>query len=573
MVKKTGRFFFLFLLLISVELFSIEPSISISLETTDGESIKQACVGDSFIVKVKFNEITPNDPFPVIPGAEKFDIQNYNNSNQTVTVNGNTSKSMTSVYIATPKELGNSVFGSIVIENNGKRVISNKIRFKVGSELLTYDNLRRKDYFLTTSLNKSKVYLGEKLTLVLTFYAFGALPNLNVSKLSFDKFACSGEIKNESRGKEIINGREYSKISFSVDLFPEEVGDLLIPRVQMAFMAPSRINSIFDFFGASSSTAVLSPAKSVKVVELPQNKDFKDVSAVGQFDSMKFELQKNEANIGDGITAIISVCGDGNLEMIKYPKLSLPKCLKYYEASGNVKKIDDNRCEKVFEYVLQAEKGGEFKIPEQEFKYFDLNDKKYKKLKSGFVNLKIDGTAKPKISYIGSGEGYEASVFNFQDWQIDSIQSDFGSQGKNSFWFIEDGLHVLKTLLGWLAFLFFIFILILLIFPFSGAKYYSFLFQLYLISRQRNFNKIHNLFEAIDKYYSISLHEGGAERLFKAAGESKDFIISWNDFWRRFMSSSYASSSILAGNKELLFKESIFWAKKLLYFSDKIKIK
>ena len=66
----------------------------------------------------------------------------------------------------------------------------------------------------------------------------------------------------------------------------------------------------------------------------------------------------------------------------------VPDSFKWYDSKNYMTDATQSGFSaKVFEYILQGLKPGEYEIPPQEFAYFDVNSKTYKKIEYGLYKI------------------------------------------------------------------------------------------------------------------------------------------------------------------------------------------
>ena len=214
-------------------------------------------------------------------------------------------------YVLQPREAGKLTLGAATIERGGKQYSSQPIEINVvkGSakpkqsaaagqsdcNVQVGDNL-----FLRATVDRSRVFLGEQITVTFKVYTRVRITNYTIEKLPAMTGFWGEELavpQQVTLTTEVVNGKQYQAgLLKKVALFPTQSGTLeinpleIICQVQM--QNRKRTNDFFDqffndpFFNnvATSNINIKSPAVKITVLPLPKNNvpaSFK--GAVGKF--------------------------------------------------------------------------------------------------------------------------------------------------------------------------------------------------------------------------------------------------------------------------------------------------
>ena len=311
------------------------------------------------------------------------------------------------------------------------------------------------------------------------------------------------------------------------------------------------------------------------VAPLPESKKYKNVTAVGEFDKATFSLKKNNGEVGEGIVATCTVVGVGNFAMMKAPPLKLPAGLKYYEANSTVQTLESGKQEKTFEYIVQAELPGDFKVSPQQFVYFDVQGKKYKALSTNAASLKIEGEVaiqlpdeQLKKESVTQGAVSKKSGYVSKDDQINYvIESGHAPTSDNS---------MLSHMMHWLILL----LLACVIFVIGYGLYQSYVgvswhetywgyylyvrWQLYKIYRSQDTMGLYKLFQEICNRYHVELQGYDLIDAFKKTKISDAQIHEWQQFLKILFVVIFAKQQHMEKEKELVFQQGQYWINQLL---------
>jgi hypothetical protein len=283
-------------------------------------------------------------------------------------------------------------------------------------------------------------------------------PQLNILQLSPDKIPQLDGFWNQEidlgeihYGLEQFDGTTYRTATVKkVILFPQQSGQLnvdsynfkAIVRLQVQDQRRQRnrdpFQSMFDdffndsFFGGGYKdfeTIVKSPTIQINVKDLPKGAPASFTNAVGKF-AINSWLDKTTAKAGEAVTYKLKIAGKGNMKLLTAPQLNLPPTFEVYDPkmSDNTKVTGSSvEGDLVFDYILIPQTPGEYKIPQLEFSYFDLNTKKYETLTTEELQLKV--TEGDNKSFTLSGANKEDVKLLNQD--IDFIMMKLG-ENKNT---------------------------------------------------------------------------------------------------------------------------------------------
>lgn len=572
-----GKIFLLIWAFCCSFLHSVDKNIRLYIQDMDQNPIRQIEKGVPFLLQVVVDNVQgvqlPDD----IAGFENFKVTRYGASQSTNIINGQRADRMIFNYGLNAENLGNFSLGPVLIrDKDGVEISSDVVHVVVGDKTIAH-SVKKTPYFLEAQVDKKLLYIGEELLVKIRFYYANEYQNLQFIDAKFDDFIAGEIIQNNAIGKENIRGGEYNYREWLIKLYPQKTGTLIVQSVQAVFRVAAdfsqNLMGIFDMFGMSSEKRVQSAARSVDVVPLPESKMYKDVTAVGQFDQAIFALKQHEAEVGEGIVATCTVSGVGNFEMIKAPLLQLPMGLKYYDANSSLRKLENGKQEKTFEYIVQAEHSGDFLINSQQFVYFDPVKKSYKTLPTQEVKLKISGEvispalniAQEGIAPKGSHDAVASYVF--KEGEINYvIESGLVSVPVNSM--VDKFLSLLIKLLMVLVGLSIIVMLYKNYIEGSWSQtywgYYICLqWQLYSITRKQSVAGLYGLFEQLSNRFDVELQSAQIVDAFKRIKMSDSEIKDWQMFLKEMFEFVFDRQEVERKKKQQIIQNGQYWIKKM----------
>jgi len=359
---------------------------------------------------------------PKLPDVNKFMVLSGPNQSSSVQIiNGSVSSSVTYSYVLQPREAGKFTLGAATIERGGKQYSSQPIEITVvkgaakqkqsaasgqsaDSNVQVGDNL-----FLRATVDRSRVYLGEQVTVTFKVYTRVRITNYTIEKLPAMTGFWGEELavpQQVSLTTEVVNGKQYqSGLLKKVALFPTQSGTLEINPLeivcQVQMQNRKRSNDFFDqffndpFFNnvATSNVNIKSPAVKITVLPLPKNDipaSFK--GAVGKF-NLNASVSSTTVKTNEPLSLKATIGGSGNIKILEAPNIEISNDFEKYDPKVN-ETIDRNSSvvngSKTFEWLLVPRYPGQKRIPPLEFSYFDPSKGKYVALKSGAINLTVE---------------------------------------------------------------------------------------------------------------------------------------------------------------------------------------
>ena len=248
------------------------------------------------------------------------------------------------------------------------------------------------DIFVSLSLNRKEVYLGEYLSASVKIFTRVNLSGINEIKYpAFNNFLKSDITTPPltSLKQENIKGTIYGTgVVQQFLLYPQVSGEIEIDPVQISVLVQQKSKQTDPFFGdffTSYQTlprSVASQPMKVRIRPLPGVKPDDYSGVVGQI-TMKAVLNKDTVNVNDPVNFTITVSGSGNLRVAASPELRLPPDIEVYDPkiTDDIKNsMNGTSGQKIFEYLLIPRHNGDFTIPPLTYSYFNPSSGKYEKL-------------------------------------------------------------------------------------------------------------------------------------------------------------------------------------------------
>lgn len=259
--------------------------------------------------------------------------------------------------------------------------------------------ISKNDIFVRVILNKSHAYEGEAIECTLKLYTKFERINsfMMTSPPTFDGFLID-ELDTQASLNEVehYNGQNYiTAILKKCIIFPQKSGKLTINsgKYDLSVVQLERVSNGFFISARPIEKEVhLQPfTQPVEITPLPQPQPAGFSGAVGQY---KFEstLSSTTPRTGEAVSLRYIITGSGNIKYIREPKPEIPTEFEQYTPKTDANaRISGNTLTGTMtvEYTLVPQSVGEFKIPQQEFVYFDPSKKEYVTLTAPGYTLKV----------------------------------------------------------------------------------------------------------------------------------------------------------------------------------------
>ncbi len=313
-------------------------------------------------------------------------------------INGRMSSSVSRTYVLTATRPGTYTIGPATARADGGTLRTEPITVKVekgsgatNDRLLNEGQQRDRDLFVTISLSKNKVHVGEQL--VATYTLFSRYPNLELSKYDLPALngfwaeeIDQGETTWEDRPR-TVNGLQYRVAVLKKQLlFPQRAGTLRIE--------PLRITCLVNrsFFNRGSQVEAMSNATEVQVLPLPPNAPPGAVGTVGTF-TFTGKLDRDRLRADEAMELTLTVAGTGNLKLIEAPVLDLPPDVERYDPKVNDRiSVSGSGMSgsRSFQYLLIPRHAGELVLGPFSLAFYDPEADAYRSLQAGPFTVQVE---------------------------------------------------------------------------------------------------------------------------------------------------------------------------------------
>ena len=427
--------------------------IGIGTNTVDAQSVQvhaavektEVFLGEPFIFQIQI-EGSDDPGQPNLGNIDGFSIHErggQNNSSSSVTIiNGrmvqNVSRGFVFSYQLTPLKKGVVTIPSIPITANGQTFRTQAIPIRVNEPAET------DDFKLRMELSSNEVYVGQAVTLTVTWYIgkdveefhfstpvlldplfVNADSELSIDSTQKDRYLRiplqGGEVIGE-KTQEMMGGKEYLTVRFQKILIPQKSGSVSLPQSTVSFNAvmgyqKRRQRSPFDdffkddFFGRRQANkqkfVIPSNQPSLNVLPLPEEgKPDTFTGLIGEY-HLTAHASFSEVRVGDPITLTIEVSGPEYLDNVELPPLHLqPTLIHDFKIPAEMSPGKVEGGVKTFTQTFRAKHPDVTAIPPIELSYFDVKQKKYATARSEPIPLSVSAT---RVVTVQDAEGTQVT--------------------------------------------------------------------------------------------------------------------------------------------------------------------
>ena len=305
------------------------------------------------------------------------------------------------------------------------------------------------ELYMTVTANRQKIYEQEAVMLTYKLYTL-----VNIQQISGEMPQIDGchvqEIDRQAQLSlkyERVNGRNYGTAVWKqYVIFPQKTGKLKIPSITFDTQVEVQNHSMdpFDiFFGGGSLSQMVrkqisTPTVEIEVLPLPTPKPDNFSGAVGKF-SVSASLTPEQVNANDAATLRLVVSGQGNMKLMKAPKIRFPQDFEVYDPKEDNKTTNTSTGAKgniIYNYIVVPRHGGKYSIPPVEFCYFDPEQGRYNTARTDSFSLAVAKAKGQPVAYTREQEDLNVlsnDIRFIKLGQLENIKSD-DFFGTSAYW-------------------------------------------------------------------------------------------------------------------------------------------
>ncbi len=386
--------------------------------------------------------------FPDLVDIAGYPVVGTSSRSSTTIINGDMKKTISKSYVFQPdKDVVIPVY-KVVVDGVEEMTAPLRLRVaKASGAIGIKDGVR-----LEMSVNKKEAYVGEPITLNLTFKS---LPNAHYDKIELSEPELKKFwVKKVNGLKQGVDG-DYTTQTYQYVLFPQEDGNFTLkpPFVRLGTRVAGSSAFSDPFFGnigmSMNWKKLFANEVKLHIKPLPNN-----LEVYGDF-RISASVDKQEVKANKPVNLTIDVMGQGNIEDIKKFELDIPNAVVY---SDELKVSNSGITKGVVTQKVAIVADRDFTIPPVSFTYFDAKTKKPKTIKTEAIKVKVTGSttksAVPnKIEQKVEPKSVEPVESNVNKAENNTTVITQSQPVDKMLWYILGLLSgVALTLLGWFTF-------------------------------------------------------------------------------------------------------------------------
>lgn len=339
---------------------------------------------------------------PSLPALPDFTVVSSSTSHSVQIVGGQVSSSVEYGYRLQPKRTGTLTIGPVTVHSGGQTYQTEPITITVtegagrapqapsipplpspfAGEEPPGPEQAGEDVFARASVDKKRVYVNQQVT-----YTFSLYRAVNLWEAPhYEAPSTAGfwqeELPETKPTEEIIGGRRYVVERIRTALFPTSAGRQSIGPAKLAYRA-----GLFE-----SARTVRTEPISVEVLPLPEaGRPQGFTGAVGSW-KVALTVKPRQVAVGDAVTALVTLTGEGNVQTVSRPHLATPQAFKQYEPSvkRTTARADTTvRGTATFEHLLVPQQPGRFLIGPASLSYFDPEAARYRTTEAAAISVVV----------------------------------------------------------------------------------------------------------------------------------------------------------------------------------------
>jgi hypothetical protein len=414
----------------AIFLLLIPSSFAQTLSAQVAVSDSQVYVGEPFTIQIQVSGSDSPDK-PDMSHIDGFDISfqggSQNSSSSIQIINGQITKDIRRGYVfsyqATPRREGNLIIPPITVRSAGENTSTRPVSIRAMKPIET------DDFKLKLGLSKSTCYVGEPVTLTVTWYMGSDVQNASFSLPVIkekDLFYVADQKVNTNNGKKYyripigdeeviaeagqgeLDGRTFTTLTFQKVLIPKKSGQFTIEPGTVAFQALvgyQRQNNPFgnDFFsnffnnsfglskqGVYKQRVIPSNDLKLTIRALPENGRPSDFSGlVGEY-RIEAKAEPMSVSVGDPITLTIEISGPEYLEPVDMPPLTnQADFAKNFKIPAERANAEISGKKKLFTQTIRPMNADITQIPPISLSYFDTGSQTYKRVETKAIPLTV----------------------------------------------------------------------------------------------------------------------------------------------------------------------------------------
>ena len=270
------------------------------------------------------------------------------------------------------------------------------------------------DFFVTMSVDRDTVVVGEQVILTFSFYR--GIRGSIFNRPQYSPPATEGfwreDLPPERHDTVTLQGESYEVTSILYALFPTRTGSLEVGEAVVR-IPEDTFGSFFRQRRRRGNIVLRAPALPLAVRSLPSGapSDFSGTVAAGL--KLKIETDRQNLQVGDALTVALDLSGRGYLASAGKPHLPKLDAFREHDSGSSLdsKPMGGQLLGKLrVESLLIPQKAGDYQIPAVHYSYFDTDQRRYLTLSTRPVTIRVAPSDQPDLASFSTGGKSEIEI-------------------------------------------------------------------------------------------------------------------------------------------------------------------
>ncbi|HKI82966.1 MAG TPA: BatD family protein [Candidatus Krumholzibacteria bacterium] len=429
---------------------SLRASAAVSCSAAVDRS--KLAVGEQVVLTLNIEGEVRKIEDPQLPDFGPFEVYGGGTSQSFSFVNGKVHASHTYTWYLRPLEPGKYQLAPIAVVADGNTYHTKQIPLEVvpaGSPNAPTQNRNPStsstapkskgsrstrsggpgdDYFVSMTVDKDTVVVGEQVVLTFTFYRGmrgGVFDSPQYTPPTTEGF-WREDLPPERHSTMNVQGYPYDITQILYALFPTRSGELTIGEAVVR-IPQDPFGSFFRRQAPRGDITLRAPSIPVYVKELPPGAPAGFAGTVGSDLQLSMKTDRTSLKVGDALTVSLLLSGSGYLAAANKPELPQMSNFRQHDSGSSLDSGPSGgvlRGSLKVDKLLIPQKEGNYTIPPVDYVYFDTEKRRYLHLKTKPVTIEVSPSDEAPISSFATGGKTEIAILGQDILHIQAVSGN-----------------------------------------------------------------------------------------------------------------------------------------------------
>jgi hypothetical protein len=409
----------------------------------------QLAVGEQVVLTLNVEGDVRKIEDPKLPDFGPFEVYGGGQSQSFSFVNGKVHASHTYTWYLRPLEPGNFALPPISVMADGTKYHTKKIPLSVqpagssksptprqnspaappahgsSSSKSTRSGGPGDDYFVSMTVDRDTVVVGEQVVLTFTFYRGmrgGLFDSPQYTPPTTEGF-WREDLPPERHSTMNVQGYPYDITQILYALFPTRSGELRIGEAVVR-IPQDPFGSFFRRRTPRGDITLSAPSLPVYVKELPPRAPAGFDGTVGSDLELSLKTDRKSLSVGDALTVSLELSGGGYLAAATKPELPQLPTFRQHDSGSSLDSGPSGgelRGSLKVEKLLIPQKEGNYTIPALSYVYYDTKRDRYRRLTTKPIEIAVSPSDEAPVSSFATGGKTEIAILGQDILHIQAV--------------------------------------------------------------------------------------------------------------------------------------------------------